>query len=128
MDSVIHFEIPFDQMERAQEFYQAVFDWQIHKIPEMEYYWAVTSESDPKTWMPSKPGAINGALHPRPHPGAKPTIVVNVESMDAALKKVEESGGRVLKPKTQIGEHGFYALISDTEGNTVGLWQFSTKK
>ena len=46
---------------------------------------------------------------------------MDVESLDAALKRVEESGGRVAMPKTQIGEHGFYALISDTEGNTVGF-------
>lgn len=41
--------------------------------------------------------------------------------LDAVLGRVEKAGGRVLLGKTEIGPPGFIAIISDTEGNQVGL-------
>ena len=41
--------------------------------------------------------------------------------LDAIVGRVEQAGGKVEQPKTSIGEHGFIALIRDTEGNVVGL-------
>jgi predicted enzyme related to lactoylglutathione lyase len=41
--------------------------------------------------------------------------------LDACVARVERAGGRVVKGKTDIGPPGFIALISDTEGNLVGL-------
>jgi predicted enzyme related to lactoylglutathione lyase len=37
------------------------------------------------------------------------------------LKRVEPAGGKVLQPKTSIGEFGFYAFVEDTEGNRIGI-------
>jgi hypothetical protein len=34
---------------------------------------------------------------------------------------VAESGGKVQKEKMSIGQYGFIALVSDTEGNMIGL-------
>jgi predicted enzyme related to lactoylglutathione lyase len=36
MRSVVHFEIPADDVARAKEFYSSVFDWQLQDMPEME--------------------------------------------------------------------------------------------
>ncbi|MDH3394587.1 MAG: hypothetical protein OEL52_00370 [Nitrosopumilus sp.] len=49
MNSVVWFEMPFDESERAQKFYQDVFGWQIMKVPEMEYFLATTTQTDPQT-------------------------------------------------------------------------------
>jgi predicted enzyme related to lactoylglutathione lyase len=56
-------------------------------------------------------------------PGAGGTLVyLNVEGdLDGVLKRAPSAGGSVMKPRTAIGEHGFIALIKDTEGNAVGL-------
>jgi len=59
MNKVVHFEIPFDNSERAQKFYKDVFGWQINKFPDMYYYIAITAETDQKTMVPKEPGAIN---------------------------------------------------------------------
>ena len=50
MNKVVWFEIPFDESERAQKFYKDVFGWQINQFPEMDYYVAVTTDTDPQTW------------------------------------------------------------------------------
>ncbi len=123
MDSVAYFEIPYDDQPRAQKFYEELFGWKIAKDPEMDYYHAITAETDPQTMMPNQPGAINGGMMKRQHPEMKPVIVIKVKSLDGHLKKAEVSGGKIVLPKIQVGEYGFYAQISDTEGNTIGMWQ-----
>jgi len=56
MNKVSHFEIPYEDPERAQKFYQEVFGWQVDKFSDEGYYLAMTTQSDPNTMMPSEPG------------------------------------------------------------------------
>lgn len=93
------------------------------KLPDMDYYWITATETDPKAMMPTKPGAINGDMLQRPHPNAKPTIVISVESIDDNLKKVTAAGGSVVLPKMAVGNYGFYEQVSDAEGKTIRIWQ-----
>ena len=123
MASVVHFEIPFDNKDRAMKFYSSAFDWQLTDMPQMSYVMAMTTPADPKTQMPREPGAINGGLFQRPKEAPNPVIYVNVESIDDALKKVLAAGGKVVTPNTPIPGMGAYARISDTEGNVIGLFQ-----
>jgi predicted enzyme related to lactoylglutathione lyase len=34
MDKVVHFEIPFDDKQRAMQFYATAFGWQLSDMPE----------------------------------------------------------------------------------------------
>ena len=43
------------------------------------------------------------------------------DDLTPALSRVEKAGGKVILPKTSIGEYGFIAYFSDTEGNRVGF-------
>jgi uncharacterized protein len=54
-------------------------------------------------------------------------VLVYFASKDCAVesKKAESNGGKVVKEKSPIGQHGFISLITDTEGNTVGNHSFS---
>lgn len=54
---------------------------------------------------------------------AYPLVVIDVKSIDATLKKVAKSGGKVVLPKQNVGDFGYYARIKDTEDNTIGLWE-----
>lgn len=123
MDAVSHFEIPYDNKERAQKFYRDVFGWQFAKVPDIDYDMITTTESDAETMMPKKPGAINGGMMARHVAEEYPTITISVDSIDDRLKEVEESGGRITLQKMQIGEYGLYAQIADTERNIIALWQ-----
>jgi uncharacterized protein len=122
MDKVVHFEIPFDNKQRATKFYSDSFGWQLMDMPEMNYVMAGTVAVDERH-MPKEPGAINGGLFPRPKEAPNPTIYVGVQSVEAAIKKVEAAGGKVVTPNTPIPGMGAYARISDTEGNVLGLFE-----
>ena len=124
MDSVVHFEIPADDMTRANNFYNSVFGWNIEKapIPDMEYYMAFTATVD-ALGKTNQPGAINGGMMPRNFPGEYPVLVINVASIEDAIAKVEKAGGTVVMPIMPIGDFGRYARVTDTEGNTIGIWE-----
>jgi uncharacterized protein len=123
MAGVVHFEIPADDKERANAFYESAFGWNLSPMQEMDYTIAITTPSDQQTGMPSAPGAINGALFPRTDNLRTPIITIDVEDMDAALAQVESAGGSVAQAKDAVPGMGYFAYFKDTEGNIMGLWQ-----
>lgn len=122
MDKVVHFEIPFDNKQRAMKFYADTFGWQLTDMPEMSYVVASTVEVNDQQ-MPKEPGAINGGLMQRPKEAPNPTIYVGVASVDSAIARVTQAGGTVVTPKTPIPGMGAYARVADTEGNVIGLFE-----
>ena len=119
---VVHFEIPFDDGDRARSFYKEAFGWQLMDMPEMDY--TIVSSGPSGDQGPTEPGYINGGMLSRQMAAAKgPVVVVDVESIEVALERIGELGGSTVVGKTPVGDMGFAAYFTDTEGNTVGLWQ-----
>jgi predicted enzyme related to lactoylglutathione lyase len=118
---VVHFEIPFDDGERARSFYKDVFGWQLMDVPELSYTLVTTGPSGDQG--PTEPGFIGGGMTQRGGPNTAPTVVIDVEDIDAALAEIEQHGGRRLVERQPVGEMGWSAYFADPEGNTVGLWQ-----
>ena len=121
-DKVVHFELPADNLERAQNFYRSAFDWSINTVPGMGYTIVQTTSSG-KDGSPTEPGAINGGMLTRQAPIKSPVITIQVASIDDSLKQIEKLGGRVVRSKQPVGDMGFSAYFSDSEGNVLGLWQ-----
>jgi predicted enzyme related to lactoylglutathione lyase len=119
---VVHFEIPFDDAERARSFYSDVFDWHIQFMPEMSYNIVSTGPTSDQG-MPSEPGFIGGGMLQRQAPVTNPVITLDVDDIDAALVAVEKHGGKAVGEKLAVGGMGFAAYFNDTEGNLMGLWQ-----
>ncbi len=121
---VVHFEIPFDDGDRAGNFYQEAFGWQTMSMPEMDYTMVMTGPSDPETG-PTEPGFINGGMFQRSpeFPGKAPNLVIDVPSVDQALRDVEAAGGKTVTAKTAVGDMGFTGYFTDTEGNLLGVWE-----
>src|SRR5689334_15498553 len=94
---VVHFEIPFDDGDRARGFYRDVFGWQVMDVPELSYTLVTTGPSGDDG--PSEPGFVNGGMLRRESPTEGPIVVVDVEDIDAALARIEEHGGQVLLGK-----------------------------
>ncbi len=46
-------------------------------------------------------------------------------TLDETIARVEPAGGKILQQKFSLGEHGWCAMIADSEGNRVGLWSMS---
>jgi len=126
LDKVIFFEIPVDNTTRAKEFYSSAFGWKMNEIPEMHYTQIGTVDADRMgvRGTPKEPGAINGGMVERREPVQNPIIYIRVDNIDHAAAAIEKNGGKVIQPKSPVGNFGFAAYFKDTEGNTIGLWQF----
>jgi predicted enzyme related to lactoylglutathione lyase len=119
---VVHFEIPFQDGDRAQRFYKDAFDWQLQSMPGMGYVLVSTGPSGDSG--PTEPGFINGGMLSRSvSPSSGPLVVVEVDGIDDALRRIGEIGGETVVGKQPVGDMGFSAYVKDTEGNVVGLWE-----
>jgi hypothetical protein len=119
---VVHFEIPFDDADRARGFYREVFDWQIQSMPELDYNMVSTGPLTDQG-MPSEPGYIGGGMLQRQDPVTTPVITMQVDDIDATLIAIESHGGAAVGDKVAVGSMGFAAYFNDSEGNLMGLWQ-----
>ena len=125
MNAVVHFEMPYDSRERVAKFYASAFGWQMQNIgAEMgNYVLAITTESGPAG--PKKPGAINGGFFEKKPdwPMQYPSVVISVDEIKQAIKKVANAGGTVLGEPMDIPGVGQYVSFTDSEGNRVGMLQ-----
>lgn len=125
MDRVCHFEIPYSDKARIQDFYSTVFGWQIIPAPgDMPYSFMVTTDID-QEFKPTEPGGINGGMYERDDQGGSktPVIVIEVESCEQRIKDVEAAGGTKVVGPVPVADMGIYAQVKDSEGNIIGLWQ-----
>ncbi len=113
--SIVWFEIPADNIERARKFYGALFGWKIEQFPGMTDYWHIDTGGGDDT--------PDGGLMARKHPQQPITSYVNVESVTQFAAKVEKLGGKVCAPKTAVPQMGYFAVCQDTENNTFALWE-----
>jgi predicted enzyme related to lactoylglutathione lyase len=121
---VVHFELPADNVERAKNFYQKAFGWDISQFPGMEYHMVNTAEVDQQTRQPKIPGGINGGMAKRNGDTNKNTVItIDTTDIDATLKNIERLGGKTVQKKQPVADMGFTAYFKDTEGNVIGLWQ-----
>jgi uncharacterized protein len=115
--SLVWFEIPADDLKRAQKFYSSLFGWKIKAFPNMQDYWHIdTGGADA-----SSDGAIMKKMCPE-HPV---TNYIQVDSVTRASAKVEKLGGKIHKAKTAVPQMGYFAICQDTENNVFALWERS---
>ena len=122
---VVHFEVPYDDAERARSFYGEVFGWQVAHIPELSYDIVSTGPVSDQG-MPTEPGFIGGGLTQRGDNVPRPVIVIAVEDLDATLEQVRARGGSAVGEKVPVADMGTAAYFTDSEGNLMGLWQNAT--
>lgn len=125
MNPVVHFEMPYVNRERMAKFYGTAFGWQTQMLgQEMgNYVVATTTATDDRG--PKNPGAINGGFYAKTddRPAQYPSVVIAVDSIKEAVKKVKEAGGNVLGEPMEIPGIGQYVSFTDTEGNRVSMLQ-----
>ena len=119
---VVHFEVPYDDAERAQSFYADVFGWGIQPMPEMQYTIVSTGPATDEG-MPAEPGYIGGGMGQRGELLSKPVITIAVDDVNDALDRIRANGGSAIGEPIQVGEMGIAAYFEDSEGNRMGLWQ-----
>lgn len=113
--SVVWFEIPADDVERARKFYGALFGWKIERFPAVPDYWHIDTGGED--------ASPDGGLLPRKHKTQPITSYVNVESAARAAAKVVRLGGKIMKPRTAVPGMGYFVICRDPEGNEFALWE-----
>jgi len=122
---VVHFEMPYEDQERLSKFYSQAFGWQMQKMGnEMgDYVVAATAETD-ENRMVKTPGAINGGFFPKAQAQyAGTSVVISVDDIKAAMKKITDAGGKVEGEPMEIPGIGQWVVFTDTEGNRVSILQ-----
>jgi uncharacterized protein len=134
--TVVHFEIPADQPERAAKFYRELFGWEISRWagsdeeregmadyrPENFEYWMVRTVPADEMGRPTRSG-VNGGLMSRMFPGQAPVNYISVDNVDEFVRKAERLGAKVMMAKSPVPGMGWFAQLSDTEGNVFAIWQ-----
>ena len=126
MNPVVHFEMPAEDKNRMAEFYTKAFGWQTRMLgPEMNEYVLVTTTESAEDGRPKNPGAINGGFYKKSDdmPAQYPSVVIAVDDIKRAMKKVTDAGGKVLGEPMEIPGYGSYISFFDTEGNRVSMMQ-----
>ena len=127
MPTIVHFEMPADNVERAKKFYTDLFGWKIEKWPgkssknssssSMEY-WIVSTTDDKGNKAP-----IGGGLMKRQEQHQQITNFIDVNSVDEYSSKIEKLGGKVVVTKMAVPGMGYFAVCHDTENNSFGIWE-----
>lgn len=111
------FEIPAVDIERAARVCGTILDAELEVIEVNPHY--------PMTVLPAPEHGVGGALvQGEGYTPSSQGVFVWLHGgpdLNEVLDRVVASGGKVLMPKTSIGDHGFAASFQDTEGNRVGL-------
>ena len=125
MNPVVHFELPYENADRAAAFYRAAFGWQIQQLDGAmgNYVVVTTATADAKADAPR--GAINGGLYQKKadFPAQYPSVVIGVEDLEQSMRAVRDAGGKVLGEPMDIPGIGRYVSFFDTENNRNSMLQ-----
>jgi len=110
--TINHVQWSVTDMERAKAFYGGLFGWSFE-----------TWGDNYTTFKP--PEGLEGGLMKvdQVKPGQSPYIYIEVEELEPYLERARELGGGVDVPKTEIPQIGWFAHLTDPDGNIVGLFQ-----
>jgi len=112
------FELYVQDMERARAFYQNTFQVTLEHLE---------SNPDIDLWsfpaQPDNPGCAGALAKMQGKDSGGGGTIIYFSCADCAVEaaRAVQNGGRIQKEKLSIGQHGFIALVYDTEGNMIGL-------
>jgi predicted enzyme related to lactoylglutathione lyase len=114
--SFVHIEVTSSDPARTKKFFEEVFEWEFESHPEMDYH----------TYVP--PSGPGGGLM-SPMESQQPGILNYLLShnIDEDVKKIEQAGGRVLRPKQDIPGVGAWALFEEPTGIVLALFEATQK-
>jgi predicted enzyme related to lactoylglutathione lyase len=112
--TVVHFEIPADNVERLSKFYKDVFGWKITKAPMPDFdYWLISTGPEGKS--------VGGGMYKKEDANDGPRNFIQVSEIDTVISAFKKAGGKVLMGKQEVPNIGFTFIGVDPEGNKIGL-------
>ncbi len=111
--TITHIEFPAKDVERAKRFYAALAGWEFGEM--QPGYW---------TFRSGEEGHGGGIGTAGESVGEGIRVYITVDSLEDAVATAEANGGSVQAPPSDIGGgFGRFAVVVDSEGNEIGLWQ-----
>jgi len=120
-NAISWFEIPSSDLARATRFYETIFGVKLAPLDLDNIKMWMFPVDNPATQVGGAVVFSAGFYKPSSTDG--PLIYLNGNpDVQAVLDKVEQAGGKIMVPKTEISpDYGYMAVIIDTEGNRIGL-------
>ncbi|MFQ6095525.1 MAG: VOC family protein [Candidatus Bathyarchaeia archaeon] len=116
--TVVHFEIPAENVEKMRKFYSDLFGWKIERVESPTEYYLIETAPEGR--------GVGGGLAKKESPSQRPMNYILVESVEEYSRKVQELGGKIITPKQTVPGMGHFAIALDPEGNIFGLWEAVT--
>ena len=107
---VVHMEFVATDIERAQEFWNGLFEWGLKDsgMPEMDYRMAQVGDGQGVALYQGEAG--------------EPKVYLDTPNIDVSIARARALGGHA-EDKMAVPGHGWFAACRDTEGNPFHLWQ-----
>lgn len=115
------FEVPVKEIGRAQKFYETVLDLKLEAMEMEGCKMAIFPGRCPSEGQTLVHGALVQMTNYEPSDKGAVLYFNAGDDLASSLARVEKAGGTIIKEKTSIGPHGFFAMFKDTEGNVQAL-------
>src|SRR3989441_5502639 len=110
---ICYLEIPAITAEASAGFYSSIFGWTVRKRGDGNLAFDDTGCVS-GTWVKESDRT----------PDETTRVYIMVDSITATLIEIQQAGGRVLTPRTEIGPTmGAFAAFADPVGNEFGLYE-----
>ena len=112
MHTICHIEWSSTDLEKTKAFLSGLFNWKFESWGESYILF-------------SPPEGVGGGITKTDvvKPGESPVVYIEVEEINMYCEKAQKLGGGVAIPKTEISDTGWFAHLTDPDGNIVGLFQ-----
>ena len=108
-----HVEFQTTNIAKAKKFYGSIFGWKFEEMPGGGY-----------TLYATPGGGVGGGICQASTKKLRPAVnYILVDEIEATVKRVTKAGGKLKEAKQEVHGFGWYAVVTDPDGNTVGLWQ-----
>jgi predicted enzyme related to lactoylglutathione lyase len=109
----VHVELQTQDLEKSKKFYAGMFEWKLEEFPDMGYTMINVGEG------------TGGGMMKKPDPGIPDNWLpyILVDDVAASTKKAQDLGATVCKDVTEVPGMGWFSVITDPTGATLGLWQ-----
>jgi uncharacterized protein len=122
------FEIPSTEFDRAVEFYETVFEYEITETTVNDTPYGIVSTDGEEVGAITRldeytfPNGTTISYEPGSEGGVRLYFDVP-DGLTEALSRVESAGGTVLVGKQRVSTGTHFAFVEDSEGNEIGLWE-----
>ncbi len=111
--NIVHVELAAKDRKALSDFYSRVFGWEVKHEDGMDYTTFKAGD------------CVGGGFNPvnAQNPAGTTTVYIETDDVTASLRNVEQAGGTILVPESEIPNTGKFGIFRDPQGNMVGLYK-----